>query len=175
MHPKIEQLNLWFIKEQMVVQIEKISESADWYRGGRKIGDIRRAFKKVATTTPEADKLFDTRILAAHQTYMDRLALHKLKGPTNQQSLKNAEIARLEQQSHLLQEAVHQAEMLIDGFQQTLTTHGGQDREEVLQTIKQVYATITDKKHIIRGNQAMVESLSLAHAVMGCSATIKTV
>ncbi len=176
MHDALKNLQLWQQKDQIARQVETIAESDDWYRGGRKIGRLRRSFKTVAAISPEVETFFEERLNAAHQTYMDRLALHKLKGPTNQEALKKAEIGRIENQSRLFRVAIAQAEGFIDDCRQRLVNgDDGGDRETAGRIIDGMVAEIAHKRNRIRANGAMVELLESGAGYVGCSATIGTV
>lgn len=184
MHDRIKHLTLWHQKDQIICQIEEIAESTDWYRGGRKIGNLKRAYKQGEKTTPEVERLFDARIMAAHQTYMDRLAVHKLKGPADQASLKSAEIRRIAQQSELFRSTIRHAEALLATFQDPVrgTEGEGRDGTETEEgdpaaqpVIEQIERAIKIKKNRIVVNDAFVEVLQSDGGYVGCSGTVRTV
>lgn len=180
MHDTLKILYGWHEKDQIACQIEAISESSDWYRGGRKIGKLRRGFERMDSTSPVADAHFTERILAAHQAFMDRLAVHKLKGPTNQQSLKEAETARIEWQSRLYHTAIDQAEALIADCRRRLPGCGegdaeGPEGETASRTIDRMVVEIARKRSRIQANRATVAALNSPDGLIGCSANVITV
>ncbi len=131
MQNRINQLQIWQKKDLISQQIEEISESSDWYRGGRKIGKLRREYKTIERAEAKIETFFDERIMVAHQTYMDRLALHKLKGPTNQEALKKDQIKRTQKQSALFLQAIHLSQQIISDLQSSLSIKMG-DKEPLI-------------------------------------------
>ncbi|MBF0368952.1 MAG: hypothetical protein HQL52_05775 [Magnetococcales bacterium] len=180
MKTTIQQLHIWHGKDQIIRQVEIIAESDDWYRGGRKIGRLKRELSKMDEMSPPFEKLFEERVETAHQTYMDRLSLHKLKGPRNQRSLKEAEISRNKAQSALFLASIAQAEKIIAHFQQNLSLCNEQTREELdlemtMQIIDRMKREMAEKKNKIHMNKAVVEVLESPDGFVGCSGTIRTV
>jgi hypothetical protein len=174
---KIEQLTTWLEKDQIASQIALLSESSDWYRGGRKIGNLRRKYKLLDKIDSTVDDLFAERIMADHQSYMDRLAVHKLKGPSNQQSLKDAESSRIIKQSELLQEVISQTNAMLADVKQELTASNKQnlDIEAISITIKEIERELSHKKNKITSNSALLDSLKSSEGFVSCSANIKIV
>jgi hypothetical protein len=180
MQNKIKQLHVWQDKDRISRLIEDISESSDWYRGGRKIGKLRREYAKIEKTEPRVEDFFAQRINMAHQTYMDRLAIHKLKGPTNQQALKASEIVRIEQRIQMFEVAINQAEEIVSSVQQALSVCYNQEENEIdievtISAIKQMQEEVANKKNRIQVNNALVDVLKSANGFVGCSATIKNI
>jgi hypothetical protein len=180
MHAQINQFLIWQKKDLLTNQIEDISVSTDWYRGGRKIGKLRREYKQIETTDSQTEDFFAERIAVAHQTYMDRLAIHKLKGPTNQQAIKDMEINRVAKQSHLINDAISQMEKIVSRLQQTIATCSEQEKAEVdiesiSLIIKQIHTEVHNKKNRLQVNNALLETLNSSNSFVGCSANIKTV
>jgi hypothetical protein len=180
MQNKIDQLTIWQKKDKISSQIEVISVSADWYRGGRKIGNLRREYKHIEVIDASDEALFAQRIVAAHQVYMDRLAVHKLKGPSNQQALKDAEISRNKLLTQLLVATIDRTKIVIAETQQQLSNFNNQDKQEpdlaaIAKILKDMEAENTNKNNRINYNNALLSTLKSDIGFVGCSAEIKTV
>ncbi|MBF0380029.1 MAG: hypothetical protein HQL69_03370 [Magnetococcales bacterium] len=177
----ITQLTLWLKKDHISSQIEEISLSTDWYRGGRKIGKLRREYKLIDTIDAKDEQLFSDRITAAHQTYMDRLALHKLKGPSNQQALRDAEISRNKLFTDLLNATVLRAKIVISEINNKIATYNDQndkykpDLATIAGLIKKLEIENNNKNNKIKYNEALLETLNSGSGFVGCSAEIKII
>lgn len=173
MFDNLKLLDVWQQKEQLTLQIEEIAISSDWYRGGRKIGKLRREYKQIANIIPEVDELFATRIDTAHQTYMDRLAVHKLRGPSDKQAIKATQIQQIERYSQLLQASIDQALKVIVACRGALVADG--QPQEAAENIEQLQSGVAHKQNLIKANDAMLDSLNSSYSVVSCSANIKPV
>jgi hypothetical protein len=176
----IAQLTIWQKKDQISSQIEVISVSTDWYRGGRKIGNLRREYKPIEKIDPIDEALFSQRITAAHQTYMDRLAVHKLKGPSNQQGLKDAEISRNKLLTHLLNASITRTKTVIEESQQQLSTYNSQEKKQpeyatLVKLLEEMEIENSKKNNRINYNNALLDALESTKGFVGCSAEIKII
>jgi hypothetical protein len=180
MQKQMKILEVWQKKDRISRQVETLSESDDWYRGGRKIGKLRRAYKEIETLPEEIESFFIKRIDTAHQTYMDRLSLHKLKGPANQQALKESEIIRISNQSTLLLSAVGYAKEIIANFQSTLDSgkqaiESAEDLKASRAFIIEMEQEIVNNNNRVQVNLELVAVLKSENGFVGCSGGIKSV
>ncbi|MBF0445228.1 MAG: hypothetical protein HQL68_06535 [Magnetococcales bacterium] len=111
---------------------------------------------------------------------MDRLAVHKLKGPSNQQALKDAEISRLNLLTDLLNATINRAKTVIAESQQQLSTCNSQEKKEpdyaaLVKLLEDMEIENSHKNNKIQYNNALLETLKSSNGFVGCSAEIRTV